>query len=187
TLIALALPGQGRLTDLWRDSIAPWFQTGRWLLPFLLLGAGWYVEWGPGRRPNSGWGLTVFGLAVAFVGFLGAFDVLNVEVFGVERGGGRIGRFLAGILTPLLTAPGAFVVLTALAVVGLLLAFNLRLRDLAQPGTRLARWFGTTAAASLRRDEAAPGRGRNATSAASGETNGGRARGRPVPNGSSPG
>ena len=52
TLIALALPGQGRLTDLWRDSIAPWFQTGRWLLPFLLLGAGWYVEWGPGRRPN---------------------------------------------------------------------------------------------------------------------------------------
>src|SRR5437867_4644294 len=72
TLIALALPGQGRLTDLWRDSIAPWFQTGRWLLPFLLLGSGWYVEWGPGRRPNSGWGMTIFGIAVAFVGLLGA-------------------------------------------------------------------------------------------------------------------
>ena len=37
TLIALALPGQGALTDWWRDSIAPWFETGRWLLPFLLL------------------------------------------------------------------------------------------------------------------------------------------------------
>ena len=61
TLIALALPGQGALTDWWRDSIAPWFETGRWLLPFLLLGAGWYVEWGPGKRPGSGWGLTLVG------------------------------------------------------------------------------------------------------------------------------
>ena len=50
TLIALALPGQGALTDWWRNSIAPWFETGRWALPFLLLGAGWYVEWGPGKR-----------------------------------------------------------------------------------------------------------------------------------------
>ena len=37
TLIALILPGQGRLTDIWRDAIAPWFGSGRWLLPFLLL------------------------------------------------------------------------------------------------------------------------------------------------------
>jgi S-DNA-T family DNA segregation ATPase FtsK/SpoIIIE len=191
TLIALALPGQGRLTDLWRDSIAPWFQTGRWLLPFLLLGAGWYVEWGPGKRPNSGWGLTVFGLAVAFTGFLGAFEVLDVEVFGVERGGGRIGRFLAGLLTPLLTAPGAFVVLMALGIVGLLLAFNLRLRDLARPGTRLARWFGSAAAASLRREEGGPSRDRGRpgpTGGAEVAGEGARARGaRPIPNGGSPG
>ena len=44
TLIALILPGQGALTDWWRDSIAPWFETGRWLLPFLLLGGGWYAR-----------------------------------------------------------------------------------------------------------------------------------------------
>ena len=31
TLIALILPGEGALTDWWRDSIAPWFETGRWL------------------------------------------------------------------------------------------------------------------------------------------------------------
>src|SRR5689334_3916672 len=76
TLIALALPGQGALTDWWRDSIAPWFETGRWLLPFLLLGAGWYVEWGPGKRPGSGWGMTLLGIGIAYVGFLGAFEVL---------------------------------------------------------------------------------------------------------------
>src|SRR5919109_1930364 len=58
TLIALILPGEGSLTDWWRDSIAPWFETGRWLLPFLLLASGWYLEWGPGRQPNSGWGVT---------------------------------------------------------------------------------------------------------------------------------
>jgi DNA segregation ATPase FtsK/SpoIIIE, S-DNA-T family len=191
TLIALALPGQGRLTDLWRDSIAPWFQTGRWLLPFLLLGAGWYVEWGPGKRPNSGWGLTVFGLAVAFTGFLGAFEVLDVEVFGIERGGGRIGRFLASLLAPLLTAPGAFVVLIAIGIVGLLLAFNLRLRDLARPGTRLARWFGTTAAASLRRDENVSPRDRSraaAPGAADVAANDGLGRApRAIPSGASPG
>ena len=31
TLIALLLPGKGSLTDWWRDSIAPWFETGRWI------------------------------------------------------------------------------------------------------------------------------------------------------------
>ena len=139
TLIALALPGQGALTDWWRDSIAPWFETGRWFLPFLLLGAGWYLEWGPGKRPNSGWGLTLLGIGIAYVGFLGAFDVLNLTLFGTERGGGRIGRFESGILEPLLTSPGAFVVLLALGIVGLMLAFNLRLRQVAKPVTGTAK------------------------------------------------
>ncbi len=154
TLIALALPGQGALTDWWRDSIAPWFETGRWLLPFLLLGAGWYLEWGPGKRPNSGWGATLSGVALAYVGFLGAFEVLDLTLFGTDRGGGRIGRFLGGLLEPLLTGPGAFVVCLAIFAIGLMLAFNLQLKQLTRPGTRLARWFGTTAAASMRREPA---------------------------------
>ena len=41
TLIALILPGEGALTSWWRDAFAPWFGTMRWLLPFLLLVAGW--------------------------------------------------------------------------------------------------------------------------------------------------
>jgi DNA segregation ATPase FtsK/SpoIIIE, S-DNA-T family len=166
TLIALILPGQGRLTDWWRDSIAPWFETGRWILPFLLLGAGWYLEWGPGKRPNSGWGLTLLGVTMAYVGALGAFEILNINLFGLERGGGRIGRFLESALAPLLTSPGAFVVLLGLAVVGLVLAFSLRLRDLTEPGTNLARWLGETAAASMRREPqpgSAEGNGGNGT------------------------
>jgi S-DNA-T family DNA segregation ATPase FtsK/SpoIIIE len=157
TLIALALPGQGALTDWWRNSIAPWFETGRWALPFLLLGAGWYLEWGPGKRPGSGWGATLAGVAVAYVGFLGAFEVLNLTFFGTERGGGRIGRFLQSVLEPLLTGPGAFVVLLAVVAIGLMLAFNLQLRQLLRPVTGTARWVGSTAAASMRRDAAEPG------------------------------
>jgi DNA segregation ATPase FtsK/SpoIIIE, S-DNA-T family len=156
TLIALALPGQGALTDWWRDSIAPWFETGRWLLPFLLLGAGWYLEWGPGTKPGSGWGATLLGITLAFVGFLGAFEILNLTLLGEERGGGRIGRFLATTLEPLLTGPGAFVICVAIFVVGLMLAFNLQLRELLHPVTKTANWVGSTAAASLRRENGEP-------------------------------
>ncbi len=157
TLIALILPGQGALTDWWRDSIAPWFETGRWLLPFLLLGGGWYVAGGPGRAPGSGWGMTIAGLGIAYIAALGAFEVLKVELFDTERGGGRIGRFLADTLQPLLTGPGTFVLLAAIAGLGLMLAFNLQLRDLIAPFTGAARWVGSTTADSMRRaNEARP-------------------------------
>ena len=151
TLIALMLPGQGALTDWWRDSIAPWFETGRWLLPFLLLGGGWYVAGGPGRQPGSGWGMTLAGLGIAFIAGLGAFEVLKIDLFDTERGGGRIGRFLAGTLEPLLTGPGTFVLLAAIALLGLMLAFNLQLREVLAPFVGGARWVGSTTADSMRR------------------------------------
>ncbi len=172
TLIALMLPGQGALTDWWRDSIAPWFETGRWLLPFLLLGGGWYVAGGPGRQPGSGWGMTLAGLGIAFIAGLGAFEVLKVDIFETERGGGRIGRFLAGTLEPLLTGPGTFVLLAAIGILGLMLAFNLQLRELFAPFVGGARWVGSTTANSMRRAQdarpakpaaaASNGRGRQA-------------------------
>ena len=157
TLIALLLPGEGALTDWWRDSIAPWFETGRWLLPFLLLAGGWWIAAGPGKKAGSGWGMTLGGLAIAYVAGLGAFEVLALNLFA-ERGGGRIGRFLAANLEPLLTAPGAIVLLGAIALLGLMLAFNLQLRQLVAPVTGTARWVGSTTAESLRRaQEARPG------------------------------
>ncbi len=129
TLIALALPGEGKLTDLWRDWIAPWFGAGRWILPFLLIGAGWYVEWGPGSRPRAAWGATLGGIAIAYVGILGLAEVTGIA------SGGRIGRFVSEFLSALVTHPGAFVVLGALTVLGVVIAFNLPLRTLLEPVT----------------------------------------------------
>ncbi len=173
TLIALILPGQGRLTDWWIGSVGPWFGSLRWLLPFLLLGGGWYLEWGPGRQPASGWGITIVGIVVAYLGLLGA-----VQVTGLASGG-RLGRFFDDLLVSPLTAPGAIVLLAALGAVGLMLAFNLPLRELVKPGTTLARWLGTTAAASMRREPRADGpasgaRGRAGAATAGGDPAGDR-------------
>jgi S-DNA-T family DNA segregation ATPase FtsK/SpoIIIE len=174
TLIALLLPGEGSLTDWWRDSIAPWFETGRWVLPFLLLSAGWYLEWGPGSRPHSGWGGTVIGLAIAFVGFLGCLEILSIELFGVERGGGRIGRFLEELLVPLLTGPGAFVVLLGVIAIGLMFAFAMRPSQMAKPVTDTAKWIGGAAASSLQRAPEAPAKPKPSAPAGAAEAGNGR-------------
>ncbi|HET8786565.1 MAG TPA: DNA translocase FtsK [Candidatus Limnocylindrales bacterium] len=101
--------------------------------------------------------MTIAGLAIAYVAALGAFEVLKIELFDTERGGGRIGRFLAGSLEPLLTGPGTFVLLAAIAGLGLMLAFNLQLRELVAPLAGAARWAGSTTADSMRRaSEARP-------------------------------
>jgi DNA segregation ATPase FtsK/SpoIIIE, S-DNA-T family len=163
TLIALVLPGQGTLTSWWTDTFAPWFGTMRWLLPFFLLVAGWWLEWGPGRRAGSGWGITLIGLAIAYVGIVGAAQVLGVS-------GGGIGRFMANTLTSLFTAPGAFVLLVGMAVGGLLLGFGIELRRLLHPVTGTAKWVGATAAASVKRDPAAPDTGSTGAAATAGRT-----------------
>ncbi len=170
TLIALILPGQGRLTDWWIGTVGPWFGSLRWLLPFLLLGGGWYVEWGPGRQPSSGWGMTIVGILIAYVGILGA-----VELTGAWSGG-RIGRFLEGLLVSPITRPGAFVLLLATTAAGFMLAFNLPLRELVKPGTRAARWLSDAAATSMRRDQRPAengSRGRAGAAAADADSDGG--------------
>ena len=144
TLIALMLPGQGALTSWWTDVFAPWFGTMRWLLPFFLLASGWWLEWGPGRRPGSGWGITVLGLAITYAGLVGAAQVLGVS-------GGRIGRALAETLNALFPAVGSFVLLIGLAALGLVVGFGIPLRQLLHPAVGTARWVGSTAAEALRR------------------------------------
>ena len=62
TLIGFALPSQGKLTDWWRDSIAPWFGSMRILFPLILLACGVWLEW---RRPETGWRRRLAAAAVA--------------------------------------------------------------------------------------------------------------------------
>ncbi len=151
TFIALILPGQGSLTSWWTGVFAPWFGAMRWLLPFGLLAAGWYLE----TRQPKGWGLTLLGMAIAYAGVLGLAQIVfaNPEF----PAAGRIGRFLESILEPLLTTPGAVIVLFAMVVIGVMLAFNLRFAQLAAPIQGGLAWLRVTTAEAVKRDPAAPG------------------------------
>ena len=163
TFIALILPGQGSLTSWWTGVFAPWFGAMRWLLPFGLLAAGWYLE----SRQPKGWGLTLLGMAIAYAGVLGMAQILLARPAFTP--GGRIGRFLEEPLEPLLTAPGAVIVLFAMVVIGVMLAFNLRLAQLTAPITAVLAWLRATTSEAVKRDPATPGtQTRDAASASSG-------------------
>jgi S-DNA-T family DNA segregation ATPase FtsK/SpoIIIE len=185
TLIAF-LPGEGSVTTWFQQTVGPWFGSLRWLLPFLLLATGWYIEWGPGKAPGSGWGLTLLGVVIAYAGLLGAASVVRRATSDFGAGGGLVGTFMAEGLSDLVTPLGAFVLLVALGIAGILIAFNLRLSQLMRPATAVARWVSGTAADSMRRVPAAPerdgGRARsgNGTGATGSELRaGGRARSGP--------
>ncbi|MFI5226414.1 MAG: DNA translocase FtsK [Candidatus Limnocylindrales bacterium] len=140
-LIALILPGQGRLTDVWRDWVAPWLGSGRWFLPFILLGAGAYVE--RVQRGTTNWTLTLLGILIAYLGLLGV-----MAFFGPHRGG-NIGTWEMQTLGGLITKPGAFIVLFGVGVAGVLLALDMSLPNLLAPLRR----FGAGIAASLTRSD----------------------------------
>jgi S-DNA-T family DNA segregation ATPase FtsK/SpoIIIE len=140
SLISLALPG-GSLTDWWRNLTVPYFGAARVLFPLVLLLAGWYVEWGPGREPGAPWGRTLLGMTLAYAAFLGLIQIIN---FRGEFTGGRIGRFLETLLAPLLTTPGAFIILVGLLVTGILVAFDMPLRAFLAPLLHGARTAGST-------------------------------------------
>jgi DNA segregation ATPase FtsK/SpoIIIE, S-DNA-T family len=184
TLIAF-LPGEGSVTTWFQRTVGPWFGSLRWLLPFLLLATGWYIEWGPGKAPGSGWGLTLLGVAIAYAGLLGAASVVAPARPDRGAGGGLVGTFMADGPIDLVTPAGAFVLLVAVGIAGILIAFNLRLSELLRPATGAARWVSGTAADSIRRAPAEPerpdtrARGNGAGKAVTGSElrAGGRARG----------
>jgi S-DNA-T family DNA segregation ATPase FtsK/SpoIIIE len=174
TLIAF-LPGDGSVTRWFRDTVGPWFGSLRWLLPFLLAATGWYIEWGPGKAPGSGWGLTLSGVLIAYVGVLGAATLFKPAEVGKGSGGGLVGEFMSEGPSSWVTPTGAFILLLALGIAGVLIAFNLRLSQLLHPMTSIARWLGTSASASMRREPGAPaasGRGASATKATGAATDG---------------
>ena len=153
TLIALALPGQGTLTTWWRDFFAPWFGTGRWILPFVLIASGVYVE----RAPTAGrWQLTLVGAGIAFLAVLGLLHVIDVPL----RSGGRIGTFLGQLLVGLMGPVGAFIVLAAVGMAGLVIMLDTSLRALVAPIGRSALAVGDRLAAPSEESDQGPDEGR---------------------------
>jgi DNA segregation ATPase FtsK/SpoIIIE-like protein len=131
TLIALILPGEGKLTDMWRDSIAPWVGAGRRILPFLMLAVGWWmVERAKGERGD--WEFAALGTSVGFVASLGLIELV------VPRSGGIIGKALAHNLPGLITTPGTAVLLMVIMFGGALLALDMSVPAVVTPIARLA-------------------------------------------------
>ena len=127
TLIMIFLPAsQGSLTDWAQRTVNPLFGTGRWLLPWLLMAAGAYVEWG--GPPAPGWQWRLVAAAGAYVAFLGLLEFLPV------RGGGRIGTALASALRSVVgNDPIVFVLLIAGIVGGIVIALQRPLRVFVDP------------------------------------------------------
>ncbi len=139
-LVGLTLPGKGALTDWIVHVIAPWFGSGRWLLPFLLIGLGVYVE--RARGPRAGWGRTVVGATLAYVALLGILSVFVAAGLLEDRSGGRLGTLVADPMVRLVSVPGAFVVLLGVLVVGAVIALDRPVRELLAPVGRGAREIG---------------------------------------------
>ena len=129
-LIGLTLKG-GQLTDLELKQIAPYFGSMRWLLPFILIPLGYYLERANGERWD--WQLTLFGSAVAYLGAVGIAALANHD----KPWGGTVGRAIADVLAPLVTAPGAGLILSLLVVGGVLLALDMSLPAVVEPPARL--------------------------------------------------
>ena len=127
TLIGLALPSQGKLTDWWRDWIAPWFGSLRLLFPLILLACGVWLEW---RRPETGWRRRLVAAAVSYVSLLGIVGLLAAAGPLDGKSGGRIGDWIAKVLPGLITEIGALLVLTVVGVAALALALDRPLRAL---------------------------------------------------------
>jgi S-DNA-T family DNA segregation ATPase FtsK/SpoIIIE len=180
-LVGLLLPGRGALTDWIVNVIAPWFGSGRWLLPVLLIGVGIVIE--RARSPRAGWGRIVVGATIAYVGVLGIVSLLESTGYLEDRSGGRIGNAIAAPLASLFSDPGAFVILLAVVVVGIVIALDRPLRELVAPLGRGARGVGAALAtpagdAAARASDAAPRRGRSAAAEPAADNGNGRRNGK---------
>ena len=128
-LIGLTVQG-GQLTDWERNAVAPWFGTARWLLPVVLILLGYYLERAEGTHWD--WELTLFGSGLAYCSLLGIFGLLEGN-WGKWPAAGYIGRALAHFLSPLVTGPGAGVLLAVAMVAGALLALDMSLPAVMAP------------------------------------------------------
>ena len=150
TLIALFLPSAGILNRYVSEVLRPFFGQGAWLLGVLLLVAGAMVERAP--AVGNGWGAAAIGGLLIFIGGEGLIHLLSNRGGSAEalsQGGGSIGHFMSSGLGALISPIGAFVVLLAIVIAGILLLFQLTLRGLFQPVTRGGRAIASATTATV--------------------------------------
>jgi len=134
TLIALMLPAGGVLNRYVSEFLRPAFGQGAWLLPLVLIAAGFLVERGPGT--GTGWGVTALGGVLIFLGGLGLIQLIwghGTAPTQLAAAGGWVGQALAGPTAALVSPAGAFVVLAGIVTAGLLLLLNSTIRGLLHP------------------------------------------------------
>ena len=134
TLIALMLPAGGVLNRYVSEFLRPAFGQGAWLLPLVLIAAGFLVERGPGT--GTGWGVTALGGVLIFLGGLGLIQLIwghGTAPAQLAAAGGWVGQALAGPTAALVSPAGAFVVLAGIVTAGLLLLLNSTIRGLLHP------------------------------------------------------
>ena len=130
-LIGLVFQGRGALTDWILNVIAPWFGSGRWLLPLVLIGLGVWLERAGGVR--AGWLRTLVGSGIAYAAAL-ALIALFVDGGMLDgRSGGRIGSGLASFVSRLVSPLGAFIVFVGILLAGLVVALDRPVRELLAP------------------------------------------------------
>ncbi|HTS14253.1 MAG TPA: hypothetical protein VMH24_01195, partial [Candidatus Sulfotelmatobacter sp.] len=134
TLIALLLPAGGLLNRYVSEFLRPAFGQGAWLLPLVLIAAGFLVERGPGT--GTGWGVTALGGILIFLGGLGLIQLVwghGTSPAQLAAAGGWVGQAFAGPTAALVSPAGAFVVLAGVVTAGLLLLLNSTIRGLLHP------------------------------------------------------
>ena len=128
TLIALFLPAGGILNGYVDGFLRPLFGQGAWLLGILLIVAGVLVERAP--SVDYSWITVAIGGLIVFIGGLGLIHLFSGKGDSSEdlkQGGGALGELLSSTLSDLVSPVGAFVILVAIVLVGILLLFNITL------------------------------------------------------------
>ncbi|HUH16381.1 MAG TPA: DNA translocase FtsK 4TM domain-containing protein, partial [Methylomirabilota bacterium] len=130
SVIALFAPDAGAIVRPWHDLLSTMLGWGIAFAAPLL--AGFALMLWMKTMPAERW-MAATGAALVALALLGSFHLVvggDREAIDTGQGGGAIGFVVSGLLTSALGDVGAWVVLVLLAVVGLLLYFNMTIGDL---------------------------------------------------------
>ena len=129
SVIALFAPDAGAIVQPWHDVLSTTLGWGIALAAPLL--AGFALMLWMKTMPAERW-MAATGAAVVALAILGMFHLVGGQEAGAieaGEGGGILGAGVSGMLTGALGGAGAWIVLALLAIVGLLLYFNMTVGD----------------------------------------------------------